>query len=327
MSRLRIGFIGAGGIAGRHFRNLLQFDDVQIAAIADPLVYRAQELAERANASAYADAAEMLDRENLDALYICIPPFAHGPPEQQAVERRIPFFVEKPVAADWKTAQHIATRVEAAGIVTAVGYHWRYLDIAEQVRELLRDNPARLAIGYWLDQTPPPAWWVKQAESGGQMVEQTTHIVDLMRLLVGEVTGVFGVGARTVRPQFPDADVCDVSTATFRFADGAVGSISSTCLLRWAHRIGLHLFANELAIELTEFDLIVDVGRGRPVRQAQGDPFVREDRDFIDAVERKTNRIRSPYAEALRTHRVTTAIAQSAHEQRPVLLQTEAVHG
>lgn len=267
MNRMRIGFIGAGGIAGRHFRNLLQFKDVQIAAIADPLPGRAQDLAEQANARPYRNAREMLDRETLDAIYICIPPFAHGAPEQSAIERRLPFFVEKPLATDWKTAEEIAARLEQAGLIIAAGYHWRYLDTTEEVRELLRDNPARLAIGYWLDQTPPPAWWIKQAESGGQMIEQTTHIFDLMHLLVGEITEVFGAGSHTVRPKFPDADVCDISTATLRFEDGALGSVSSTCLLRWAHRIGLHLFANELAIELTEFDVIVDVGRGPYARR------------------------------------------------------------
>ena len=326
MSRLRIGFIGAGGIASRHLENLLHFDDVQVTAIADPLLDRAQNLAGHTGAHAYRDSREMLDRESLDALYICIPPFAHGAPEQQALEHRLPFFVEKPLATDLKTAEDIAARVEATGVTTAAGYHWRYLDTTEQVQELLRHNPARLAIGYWLDQTPPPAWWVKQAESGGQMIEQTTHIFDLMRLLVGEVTEVFGVGSRTMRQDFPHADVCDVSTASLRFEDGAVGSVSSTCLLRWPHRIGLHLFAEGLAIELTEFEVITDVGRGRPTRTAQGDPFVREDRDFIDAVQGKPNRIRSPYREALRTHRITTAVTQSAHERRPVLLQTEAVN-
>jgi len=327
MSRLRIGFIGAGGIARRHLENLLHFDDVQITAIADPLLDRAQNLAGRAGAYAFRDSQEMLDREGLDALYICVPPFAHGAPEQQALEHRLPFFVEKPLATDLKIAEDIATRVEAADVITAAGYHWRYLDTTEQVQELLRDNPARLAIGYWLDQTPPPAWWVKQAESGGQMIEQTTHIFDLMRLLVGDVTEVFGAGSRAMRQDFPNADVCDVSTATLRFKEGAVGSVSSTCLLRWPHRIGLHLFAEGLAIELTEFEVIVDAGRGRSARASQGDPFVREDRDFIDAVQGKTNRIRSPYREALCSHRIATAVTQSAHERKPVLLQTEAVSG
>ena len=259
----------------------------------------------------------MLDRERLDALYICVPPFAHGPLEAAACERDLPFFVEKPLAVDWDTAAQIAQDVAARQLVTAVGYHWRYLDTTERAQELLSKTPARLALGYWLDGTPPPAWWSQEAQSGGQMIQQTTHIFDLARLLVGEVDHVQASGARTRRPDFPDADVDDVSLALLHFTSGALGSMASTCLLRWPHRIGLHLFGEGLAIELSEFELMVDVGRGRPVEQAQGDPFLREDRDFIDAVQGKLNRIRAPYAEALKTHWLTTAVAQAIHSGQP----------
>ena len=65
---------------------------------------------------------------------------------------------------------------------------------------------------------------------------------------------------------------------------------------------------------------MADIGQGRPVRRAQGDPFVREDRDFIDAVQGKPNRIRAPYAEAMRTHRLVSSAARSARERRPLRL-------
>jgi predicted dehydrogenase len=148
--------------------------------------------------------------------------------------------------------------------VTAIGYHWRYLDIVEEAQEQLKRNPARLVTGYWPDLTPPPEWWVNEAQSGGQLVEQTTHIFDLARLLVGEVEEVYALAARTQRPDYPGCDICESSTASLRFASGAIGSISSTCLLRWPHRIGLHLFCDGMAIELTEFEIMVDVGRAGP---------------------------------------------------------------
>ena len=75
-----------------------------------------------------------------------------------------------------------------------------------------------------------------------------------------------------------------------------------------------------MAIELTEFEIMIDIGQGRPIRTAQGDPFVREDRDFIDAVRGRPNRIRAPYAEALKTHRLATETARSARERRPIHL-------
>ncbi len=324
MTQVRIGFVGAGVIAARHLGDLLGFEDVKVAALADPAIERTRELAQRCGGKAYASAEQMLDAEKLDALYICVPPFAHGEPERAAIERDLPFFVEKPLSADERTAEEIAEKVSRKGLITAVGYHWRYLDITEQAQKLLSKNPVRLALGYWLDATPPPAWWSRQAGSGGQMVEQTTHIFDLARVLVGEVSTVFAMSERKERAAFPDSDVCDVSVATLRFQSGALGTMASTCLLNWPHRIGLHLFCEGLAIELSEFDMMVDVGRGRPVQKAQGDPFVREDRDFIDAVQGKLNKIRAPYSEAIKTHRLTIAATHSAQEGRALDLEPQA---
>jgi predicted dehydrogenase len=318
MESVRVGFIGAGGIASRHLGDLLGFEDVKVVALADPVLERAQGQAERCGARVYSNYVEMLDNEKVEALYICVPPFAHGPLEMAALDRNLPFFVEKPLAVDLETAETIAQRVASQALVTAVGYHWRYLDTTEEAQALLNQNPARLALGYWLDFTLPPAWWGREAQSGGQMVEQTTHIFDLARLLVGEVSRVYAAGSRVERSQFPEMDVFDVSLATLHFTSGALGSMASTCLLNWPHRVGLHLFSQGMAIELSEFEIMIDVGRGRPVRPAQGDPFVREDRDFIDAVQGKTNKIRAPYAEAIKTFRLTMAATRSAQESQAV---------
>lgn len=320
MSRVHIGFIGAGGIAQRHLGVLEQFDDVEIAAIADTQPGRAAEVARRFGARAYDSHAEMLAAQKLDAVFICVPPFAHGAPERDVLRRGLPFFVEKPLSADLGTAEAIAREVAAAGIITGVGYHWRYLDTVEEARALLAQAPAQLVSGYWLDATPPPEWWWKQTLSGGQIVEQATHILDLARYLVGEVEQVFGLIGHLQREPFPGLDVATASSASLKFASGAVGSISATCVLKWGHRIGLHLFSDGLAIELSDREIMVDRGRGRPVRTAKGDPVWHEDRDFIDAVKGLPDRIRCSYREALQTHRLALAIARSAAQETPVQL-------
>ncbi|WP_062205034.1 glycosyltransferase [Aureimonas sp. AU12] len=320
MKTIRIGFVGAGGIAQRHLGILEQFTDVAIVGFADTDRARAEDAALRFGARAFGDAAEMMDACALDAVYICIPPFAHGAPERAAIERGLPFFVEKPVALDIETAEAIAAAVEAKGLVTGVGYHWRYLDTVDEARALLKDNPAQLLSGYWLDSTPPPQWWWHEDRSGGQMVEQATHLLDLARFLVGEVTEVYGRAAHKDRTDFPGLDVPTTSTASLTFASGTVANIASTCLLGWSHRVGLHIFADRLAIELTDRDIMVDVGRGRPVRGADGDPVWREDRDFIDAVAGGENRIRCTYGDAVATHRLALAVVESGRSGEVIRL-------
>ncbi len=325
MDKTRIGFIGVGGIAHRHLDILAGFDDVALVAFADTDLTRAEQAASRFGAKAFENHRAMLEQTDLDAVYICIPPFAHGDAERDVIRRDIPFFVEKPITLDIALAEELAAAIEAAKLITGVGYHWRYLDTVEEARRLLADNPAQLLSGYWLDQTPPPQWWWKQDGSGGQMVEQTTHIIDLARYLIGEVTEVYGRVGFKDRPEFPGLDVPAVTTATLTFASGVIANVSSTCLLGWNHKVGLNIFADRLAIELTDHDIMVDVGAGRPVRHAEGDPVWREDRDFVDAVRGGENHIRCTYADALATHRLALAVAASAHNGEAVKLDPPSV--
>ncbi|GGF72683.1 hypothetical protein GCM10011402_26520 [Paracoccus acridae] len=314
MNKTRLGFIGAGGIAHRHFGVLRTMEDVHIAAVCDPDQDRAAQAARDTGAVAYADHEAMLAAEDLDAVFICVPPFAHGAPERACIAKGLPFFVEKPISLDIDLARQIAAEVEKAGLITAVGYHWRYLDTMDEARGHLARNPAHLIQGFWLDQTPPPQWWWDQDRCGGQVVEQATHVIDAARFLAGDVTEVFGMAARRDRDDFQGLTVPTATAATLRFASGAIANLSATCLLRWNHRVGLHVFADGMALEISDHDIMVDVGRGRPVRHAQGDPVWREDRDFVEAVQGRENRIRCPYGEALMTHRVALAIAESARD-------------
>lgn len=318
MNRTRVGVVGAGVIARRHIRTLALFPDVVVAAVADVDEHRAREVAEPLDACWYGDVEAMLDREQLDAVYVCVPPFAHGAVELQVLDRRLPMFVEKPLAHDLDTALLVAERVAATGVVTGVGYHWRWLDIVERARDVLGEQRVRLASGFWLDATPPLQWWQRQHLSGGQLVEQATHLVDLARLLVGEVEEVFAYAGHAPRPDFPDCDVWDVTAATMRFRDGAVGSFASTCVLAWPHRVALHLFADRLAVELTEKELVVTTRHGREVHAASVDPFGLEDRAFVDAVQGGPDRTRTTYHAALRTHQVTTAAMASVAAGVPV---------
>jgi predicted dehydrogenase len=320
MRPTRVGFVGAGAVATRHARTLLGFGDAEVVAVADPAPGHARRLAELAGAAVYTRHLDMLDREDLDAVYVCVPPFAHGAPELAVIGADLPFFVEKPVAIDLATAERIAERLDGRDLVTCTGYHWRWLDIFDRARALLDGNPARLAQLYWLDKVPPPPWWLRRDGSGGQTVEQTTHVLDLARALVGEVTGVHSFGARPEPAALPGTDVDDVCVAILRFQTGAVGTVASSCLLPRLHRAGVQLVCDGMVLELSETELVVDAGGERTVWAADGDARPRPDRDFLDAVRGGPNRIRVPWWEAFRTHRLACAVTRSAAEGRPVEL-------
>lgn len=303
----RVGFVGAGYVAGRHAESLTRLADVRIAAVTDPHAQRRERFARLTGARPYACHEEMFDQEPLDAVYICVPPGAHGPPERAAIGYRLPFFVEKPLASDVRTAELIAEQVRDAALLTATGYHWRYLDTVERAADLLADRPPLLVLGYWLDRPPGNDWWLRQEESGGQLVEQATHLFDLARLLVGDLEVLHADAARVAGAD--SGEIHRAATSSLRFASGAIGSIVATCVLTHGYRMGIEFFCAGRTVTLTERELLVDEGVRRWVNTAQGDPFLREDADFIDAVRGRPSQVRAPYAEALRTHRIACAAA------------------
>jgi predicted dehydrogenase len=249
-----------------------------------------------------------------------VPPFAHGVAETAVLSAGIPLFVEKPLATTAETAERVGALVAAAGLLTAVGHHWRYLDVVERARRLLDSRPVRLIGGTWLDTVPPVGWWPVRERSGGPVVEQAAHVLDLARLFAGEVDEVFAMGDGRP-PEVPGADVDGVTTATLRFRSGALGTLSTTCVLGWKQRAGLEVVADGLWLSVSESGLAIRADGADPVEEVvAADPAaarVAVDRAFVDAVRGIGDDVRVPYAEALRTHRLACALASSAATGRP----------
>jgi predicted dehydrogenase len=188
----------------------------------------------------------------------------------------------------------------------------------ERARELLAGRPVRLVTGVWLDKVPPVAWWPRTEKSGGPVVEQAAHVLDLARHLAGEVVEVCAYGNGTP-PDVPDADVDGATAATLRFASGAVGTLAATCVLGWKERAGLEVYADGLAVRITETQMAVRDGDREYAMDTDPDAArVAVDRAFIDAVRGTGDDVRVPYAEALGTHALALAVAESAATGRPV---------
>jgi myo-inositol 2-dehydrogenase / D-chiro-inositol 1-dehydrogenase len=331
MDICRIALIGAGNVARRHARVLSEFPDVQLTGVTDLLPAAADALAADAGCRVYPD-AETLLAAGVDAAYVCVPPFAHGAPEEAVRAAGVPLFVEKPLAVTAGAAERIGAGLAAAGLRTAVGHHWRYLDVVEQAQRVLAGRPVRMVSGAWLDKVPPVSWWPVRARSGGPVVEQAVHVLDLARLLAGEAAEVYAAG-NGEPPPVPGtaggaaADVDSATVAALRFRDGAVGTLCVTCSLGWKQRAGLEVVADGLWLSVSEEELVIREGSGDPVR-VTGDPAaarVAVDRAFVDAVRGIGDDVRAPYAEALRTHRLACALAESAATGTPVRLAGDPV--
>lgn len=320
MRDCRIGFVGAGGVADRHARMLSGFPDVRVVAVTDPDEPRRAGFARTHDARPVPDLAALLDA-GVDAVYVCVPPFGHGPIEEAVAAAGLPMFVEKPLGLDLAVPERIARAVTAAGVPTAVGHHWRYAVTVRRTRELIADRSVRLVVGAWLDKVPPVPWWSHRDRSGGQAIEQAVHVLDLARLVAGEVTEVHAVAGAPAT----GGDVDGATAAALRFADGAVGTLAATCVLGWKQRAGLEVFADGLAITITEDGMAVRTDADDPEWQAvdPDDAKRAADRAFVDAVLGRADDVLVPYTEALRTHRLACALARSAEDGCPVRLPEE----
>ena len=317
MTRLRVGCVGTGFIAGRHLTALAAMDDVEVVAVADAQRDRADAVAERYGAQPYTDGTALLERDDLDAVWLCVPPAAHGPLELAAAGRGLPFFVEKPLAVDLATAVRVADAVRERGLLTCVGYHWRSLDVVARAREAVAGRPVDLLTATWLDSTPAAPWWAQRSGSGGQLVEQTTHLVDLARWLVGEIATVQALETTRARPQWPDADVPTASTVLLRFASGTVGTITSSCVLDRRHDVSLRLVSDGQLLDLREralsdHELRIETKDGEQVVRHTHDPIASEDRAFVDALRTGSRDVPVPYDEGLRTQAAVCAADLSA---------------
>jgi myo-inositol 2-dehydrogenase/D-chiro-inositol 1-dehydrogenase len=325
--KLRIGFIGAGGIAQIHLRNLANMEDVSVTAICDKLIENAEKSATAFGAKAYGNMSSMIDQEVLDGVYVCLPPFEHGEPEITAAGKGIHLFIEKPLGLSCDVCAAVKKAIEASGIVCSVGYNLRYLDITEQARSILAQNQPGLVLGYNLTDFPwEKPWWRDAKKSGGQVVEQTTHIIDLERYLVGEVQSVQCLSKLQLMMGVENMTIDDVSTINVAFRSGAIGSIvSSCCAPRPTYRIGVEILCKDLMLTFCPYGphASLTVVQSNQTQQflSRNDPFFDEDRAFIQAVRSGTmSGIRSSYDDALKSVQVSIAANDSARQRESVSL-------
>ena len=120
-------------------------------------------------------------------------------------------------------------------------------------------------------------------------------------------------------PAVDGADIDGATAATLRFAGGAVGTLAATCVLGWKQRAGLESYADGLALPSAEDGLPAREGGGTRTEQSgPGSARAAGDAAFIRAVRGDGEDVRVPYAEALRTHALALAVAESAATGRPV---------
>lgn len=323
---VRIGFVGTGGIARAHIQHLASVPEARIVAVCDIDEGRARTVAEPLGAAVHTDGAKLIATEALDALYVCVPPHAHGDLEICAAEKGLHLFVEKPVNLYLDRALKAWEAIQAAGVMTQTGYSLRYLPGSPQLKAFLADKEVGTAHVFRWNGLPGTPWWRRYEESGGQLVEMTTHQVDLLRWVMGEVESVAASYSfnRLFRNE-PDITVPDSQAVLLHFRSGASATINTACAIGRAYQGGLDFVIKDAKVSWKGDSIAVEPEGVYEVPPPAETPGI--DAAFVRAIATgDRSLLYSPYDDALRSAAVTLAANLSA-EQGGRLVKMEELLG
>jgi len=314
--------LGLGLMAAEHMNRLEQIEGAKMIAFCDVDRQRGERVAQERGGKAYTDFDAMLKSARIDALYVCLPPFAHEGQEIRAAERGIHLYVEKPIALSLSAAREVANAIRKAGVISSVGYQIRYCPHVSAARQLLRDRRIDLVHGrYVCNMKGWKGWWPAMSLSGGQVVEQATHTVDMMRYLAGEVRRVFALYALREVTDTPGWDIPDFSVAAMKFASGALGTLHASAAFPVTGDAGVRIVCEDIELDCTFTSLRAYMNNETREVRSPEDPILLANKAFIQSVAKgKPQGIRSSYADATKSLAVTLAANESAARGQPVEL-------
>ncbi len=286
---VRIAIIGAGHMGCLHAKNLSQDERVEVVAIADIALDRAQKAAAEYGCLPCASLDEIFALEP-DAVYVATPNALHTEPVLAALERGIHVFSEKPMATDLKEARQILDAVERSGLIYQIGFNRRFAPVYQFARGLIAKGFTPLSANAKMNrgELQNPRWVGDPALTGGFLYESTIHVLDMMRWLMGEVAEVL---CRTEANLYAEMD--DFA-AILTFETGHHAVLSSCAHSSWAFPFErIEVYGDHASIVTEEMEKATySPGLGQeivtqdcfqiPLAEKWG--YVEEDRLFVDAL-------------------------------------------
>ncbi len=229
---IRAGFIGVGGISKVHLDYLKKRKNVRIVALCDTRPEQAEKQRQVYGGTTFTDFRKMLATTPLDAVWLCTPPAIRKEPLLACAARGLPVLCEKPVENSATRARAIATALARRRAKVQIGYVFRYTPVIAALRQAMQDDSIHLVQSFYgcgVSLTMGlPAWFYDKQKSGGALVDQATHNLDLLRFLFGEVRAVHGLAANPVRKKTARYTIDETLSLMFRFRNGMLGTHNHT---------------------------------------------------------------------------------------------------
>ncbi len=337
MTPLRTAILGSGGFARRHATILAKLEEIQLVGFCNRGLEKAEAFNEQyagGRAQVFGDYETMFAKLDLDLVYICLPPYAHGSEVALACQHGVHFLIEKPITLDLGLAQSMAADVTASGVKSQVGFMFRF---GEAARRLKQQLPAEGAAGFMVARyacnSLHKPWWRNRDLSGGQLVEQAIHLLDMARFFMGEPVQVSSVQANLFHADVDGYTSDDASSTTIRFAAGGLAVLAATngaIPNRWDY--DWRLMVPGLTADFSDANHAVfhdthpvPPGAAVPAETVAGDVdlYLAETLDLLAAI-RDNRPTAVPIEEGVRTLRLALAASQAAEQNSPVALAVPA---
>jgi predicted dehydrogenase len=239
MPDIKVGLIGAGGIATAHIHGYREHSDrIRVTAVADAVERTAADRAGELGATPYTDYRQMLEIEELDAVDICLPHHLHRDAIVAAAEAGKHILCEKPLCLTAQEAADVKAAVSAAGVTLMCAHNQLFLPAVAKAKELLDAGTigtvyeVRTTDSFYNDFDPSTMGWRASAATsgGGELIDTGYHPTYLLLHLAGGAPVEATAMLSTHRLKFMEGE--DSAQVLVRFDNGVVGQLVTS----WAYQ-------------------------------------------------------------------------------------------
>ena len=288
MTKLKIGFLGAGYIAGVHAAILARDERVQVAAVYDLEKSRAEQLSRTIGAEVAASATEVLAKS--DAIYITTPNTKHTELAVRSAGEGKHVFCEKPMATSVADARRVLEAAARSDRVFQVGHNRRFAPVYAELKRMLNGShqPHSAHVKMNRGELLNPVWTGDASVTGGFLYETPIHMFDMMRFLFGEIRTIQAIGSSHEYAETDDFSVL------LTFASGLHATLATAADASWLFPFErVEVFCHHATIVTREMEsLVYSEGLdGRHVEHSMHQlakeekwGYAQEDRAFVDAI-------------------------------------------
>lgn len=227
--KIGFGIIGCGGIArDAHLPSLKEIPEAEVVAISRRREKEARRIAEEFGVENwYTDNNQVINNDNVDAVIICTPPNYHEELTAASAKAGKHILCEKPIARTVQEADQMIEAARKAKVKLAVAEMKRFNPGFRRAKEILEEGiiGEPFMVRYHNSYHEPhvrKAWWVDpEISGGGEMMNELTHQVNILRWMLGEINRV---SAMVNNPWGPPPE--DNAIVSLQFKNGTIGVVT-----------------------------------------------------------------------------------------------------